>query len=136
MLQTRKWLPRGMRYISTGSSVRSRGSLPKVLLAGRFSPPLSRGQQSRHALLIRRLATVGPRWPSPGFVWRSGPRQQGSRLEPPKPPAAHALGDQAALVLRYGAPDLQQQPVVWVLAHGSVKEFHLRSMALQLLHEQ
>ena len=55
-------------------------------------------------------------------VGRIGPRQERAGAQLGKPTAAHSLGDQRALILSYGAPDLQQQMVVRVVAHGPVQE--------------
>ncbi len=49
---------------------------------------------------------------------RPRPRQHQPRLQLALPTAAHALGDQRALILRDRAADLQQQLVMRVLAHG------------------
>jgi hypothetical protein len=67
---------------------------------------------------------------------RPRPRQHQPRLQLALSTAAHALGDQRALVLRDRAPDLQQQLVVWVAAHGTVQEPHGTAMSLQLLQQQ
>jgi len=67
---------------------------------------------------------------------RPRPRQHQPRLQLALSTAAHALGDQRALVLRDRAPDLQQQLVVWVAAHGTVQEPHGTAVPLQLLQQQ
>ena len=67
---------------------------------------------------------------------RPRPRQHQPRLQLALTTAAHALGDQRALVLRDRASDLQQQLVVRVTAHGAVQEPHGTAVPLQLLQQQ
>ena len=50
--------------------------------------------------------------------------------------AAHSLGDQGALVLGHRAADLQQQLVVWILAHRPVEELDHCAVSLQLFDQQ
>lgn len=51
-------------------------------------------------------------------------------------PPAHALGNQAALVFRHSAADLQQELVVGGLAHRPVEELDLASRCRDLLQQQ
>jgi hypothetical protein len=67
---------------------------------------------------------------------RPRPGQHQPRLQLALTAAAHALGDQRALVLRDRAADLQQQLVVRVLAHRTVEEPYLAAMPLQFLQQQ
>src|SRR3954453_3448129 len=71
----------------------------------------------------------------PVTVGRVGPGQQQAGAQLGEPAAAHALGDQGALVLGHGAPDLQQQMVVRVVAHGPVQELGGTTGARPLLQE-
>jgi hypothetical protein len=64
-----------------------------------------------------------------------GPRQQQAGAQLGQPPAAHALGDQRALVLGHRAADLQQQVVVRVVAHRTVEELGGAAGARPLLQE-
>ena len=68
-------------------------------------------------------------------VGRAGPGQQHAGAQLGQAPAAHALGDQRALVLGHGAPDLQQQVVVRVVAHGTVEELGGAAGVRPLLEE-
>jgi hypothetical protein len=40
------------------------------------------------------------------------------------PTATHALRDEDSFIFRYRSPDLKKQLIMWVLAHGTVQEFH------------
>ena len=68
-------------------------------------------------------------------VGRAGPGQQHAGAQLGQPAAAHALGDQRALVLGHGAPDLQQQVVVRVVAHRAVEELGGAAGARPLLQQ-
>ena len=68
-------------------------------------------------------------------VGRAGPGQQHAGAQLGQPAAAHALGDQRALVLGHGAPDLQQQMVVRVVAHRAVEELGGAAGARPLLQQ-
>ena len=72
----------------------------------------------------------------PIAVGRSCPGQQGAGAQLAQAAAAHALGNQRALILGHGTPDLQQQLIVRVTAHRPVEELHLRPMLLQLLDQE
>ncbi len=63
------------------------------------------------------------------------PRQQHAGAQLGQPAAAHALGDQRALILGHSAADLQQQVIVRVVAHRSVEELGGTASARPLLQE-
>ena len=69
-------------------------------------------------------------------VGRHRPGQEEAGLQLAQAAAAHPLGDQAALVLRHRAADLQQQLVVRVLAHRPVEELDLAARGDDLLDQQ
>jgi hypothetical protein len=71
-----------------------------------------------------RVEPVAVRWPAP--------RQQAAGAQLRLPTAAHALGDQRALVLGHRAADLQEQLVLRVPAHRPVQEGDLAAEALEL----
>ena len=54
-------------------------------------------------------------------VRSSGPGQQATGAELHLPSSTHALSDQGALILRHRTPDLQQEVILRVLPHGSVR---------------
>ncbi len=99
------------------------------------------GEQVAHHRRLRLLHPHPSRiaWPlgvEPVAIGRPRPRQQGAGAQLAQAAAAHALGDQGALVLGHGAADLQQQLVVRVAAHRPVEEHHLRPVLLQLLDQE
>jgi hypothetical protein len=51
-------------------------------------------------------------------------------------PSAHPFGDQAALVFRHRATDLQQQPIVRIPGHRPVEELDLATGRGQFLEQQ
>ncbi len=70
------------------------------------------------------IKPVAVGWPCP---W-----QQGAGAQLAQAAAAHALGDQGALILGDGATDLQQELIVRIAAHRAIKERHLGAVLLQL----
>ncbi len=69
-------------------------------------------------------------------VGRRRPGQEEAGLQLAQAAAAHALADQAALVLRHRAADLQQQLVVGIPAHRPVEELDLAARGGDLLDQQ
>jgi hypothetical protein len=51
-------------------------------------------------------------------------------------PAAHALGNQGAFVFGHGPPDLEQELVMGVLAHGVLDELDDTAAAFQFLQQE
>ena len=68
-------------------------------------------------------------------IGRIGPGQQQTGAQLGEPAAAHALGNQRALVLRNSAADLQQQVVMRIIAHGAIQEFGSTSGLRPFLQE-
>src|SRR3954462_2054276 len=69
-------------------------------------------------------------------VRRLRPGQQDSGLKLAKTATAHPFRDQAALVLGHRAADLQQELVVWILAHRPVEGLDLAACGRDLLPEE
>jgi hypothetical protein len=62
--------------------------------------------------------------------------QQQARFQFALPPATHPLGDQRAFIFSHGSPDLQQQLIMRVLAHGTVQKLHSAAMLFQFFQHQ
>ncbi len=69
-------------------------------------------------------------------IGHAGPGQErpGAQFRQPSPP--HPLGNEGALVFGDGSTDLQQQLVVGVVTHGTVKELHEAAEALQFFEQE
>jgi hypothetical protein len=110
---------------------RGRGNAARVQTGGELhqrNPRLSvHGEQLGHDGRLRRIERDTP-WVTrsiraqPIGVGRAGPGQQRPGTQLGQPAAAHPLGDQRALVLGHRAADLQQQMVMWVVAHRALQE--------------
>jgi len=50
-------------------------------------------------------------------------------------PSSHPLGNEAALIFGHGSANLQEELVVWILAHGVIDELNVTAPAFQFFHE-
>src|SRR5215510_15993267 len=66
-------------------------------------------------------------------VWRSRPGKQRSSAQFRQSPTAHTFSDQCPLVFSDRAANLQQQLIVWVLAHRAIQKLHPATMTLEFL---
>jgi hypothetical protein len=73
---------------------------------------------------------------NPVTVGRPRPGQQDAGPQLAQAAAAHPLGDQRPLVLGHRPADLQQQLVVWILAHRPIEELDHRAISLQFFDQQ
>jgi len=67
---------------------------------------------------------------------RAGPGQQAPRPQVGQPSAPHPLGDEATLVLRDRAPDLQEELIVRIMGHGAIDEDHRAAVLLEFLDQE
>ncbi len=81
---------------------------------------------------VVKIEPVAKEWPTPG--------QQLSRTHFREAPTAHPLAEQRTLKCRdsFGdsSPDLQQQLVVGILAHGALQELDCTAVLLKFLNEE
>lgn len=68
-------------------------------------------------------------------VWCPGPGQQHPGAQFGQAASPHALGDKSALVFGHCAANLQQQLVVRIPVHRSVKEFNLTAMLFEFFEQ-
>jgi hypothetical protein len=84
-----------------------------------------------HARRIARMVKI-----EPVAKERPAPGQQLSRTHVRQAAAAHPLAQQCALVFGDSPPDLQQQLVVGILAHGPLQELDRTAVLLKFLNKE
>jgi hypothetical protein len=64
------------------------------------------------------------------------PRQELSRTQLGQPATTHTICDQRTFILGHSTSDLQDQLVMWIIAHWTVQKLYSTAVAFQLFQQQ